>query len=186
MKAVRSTTLILAAVTAGLMAGLFAAFAYSVMPGLKRSGDAAFVEVMQNINVAIVNPLFMTMFMGGLVAGLAAVVANWRSGDPAVRYWAIAGFVCYLVMFLITSGANVPLNDKLAAAGDPAMIADPAAVRAEFEGPWVAWNIARAVVNVGALTCFALALLRSGRQAGVEVIADPRAAKPAPARPMSR
>ncbi|MFD0365913.1 hypothetical protein ACFQZZ_31120 [Nocardia sp. GCM10030253] len=37
----RSTTLILAAVTAGLTAGLFAGFAYAVMPGLKRSGDAA-------------------------------------------------------------------------------------------------------------------------------------------------
>lgn len=165
MRAARSVTLVVAAVTAGLLAGLFAAFAYAVMPGLHRSSDAAFVEVMQNINVAIVNPLFMTLFMGGLAAALAAIVTNWRSGDPAVRYWAIAGFVCYLAMFVITSGANVPLNDKLAAAGDPARIADPGAVRAQFEGPWVAWNIARAIANVGALGCFALALLRFRRTA---------------------
>ncbi|MFI7004451.1 DUF1772 domain-containing protein [Nocardia sp. NPDC050175] len=163
MRAARSVTLVVAAVLTGLMAGLFAGFVYAVMPGLRRSGDAAFVEVMQNINVAIVNPLFMTLFVGGLAAGLAAVVVNWRSGDPAVRYWAIAGFACYLLMFVITSGANVPLNDKLAAAGDPAQIADLAAVRAQFEGPWVAWNIARTVANVGALVCFAVALLRFRR-----------------------
>ncbi|WP_328411094.1 anthrone oxygenase family protein [Nocardia sp. NBC_00403] len=165
MRTARAATLVLATVLAGLTAGLFAGFAYSVMPGLRRSSDTAFVEVMQNINVVIVNPLFMTLFMGGLVAGLAAVVTNWRSDDPAVRYWAIAGFVCYVVMFGITSGANVPLNDKLAAAGDPAQIADLAAVRAQFEGPWVAWNIARAIVNVGALGGFALALLRFRRTA---------------------
>lgn len=159
----RAVTLVLAAVTAGLMAGLFAGFAYAVMPGLRRSDDGAFIEVMQNINVVIVNPLFMTLFAGGLAAGLAAVVTNWRSDDPAVRYWAIAGFVCYLVMFMITSGASVPLNDKLAAAGDLSQIPDPAVVRAQFEEPWVAWNIARTVANVGALGCFALALARFRR-----------------------
>ncbi|MRH89846.1 DUF1772 domain-containing protein [Nocardia sp. SYP-A9097] len=163
MRAARVASLVAAAITAGLMAGLFAGFAYAVMPGLRRGGDAAFVEVMQNINVAIVNPLFMTLFMGGLAVGLAAVVTNWRSGDPAVRYWAIAGFACYVVMFLITSGANVPLNDKLAAAGDPAQIADLAAVRADFEGPWVAWNIARTLASVAALGCFSVALLRFRR-----------------------
>ncbi|MFB7715827.1 MULTISPECIES: DUF1772 domain-containing protein [unclassified Nocardia] len=163
MRSIRTISLVTAAIVTGLMAGLFAGFAYAVMPGLKRSGDAAFIEVMQNINAAILNPLFMTLFMGGLAVGLAAVVTNWRTGDPAVRYWTLAAFACYVVMFAITTGANVPLNDQLAAAGDPATIADPAAVREKFEGPWVAWNIARALVNTAALGCFAAALLRAGR-----------------------
>lgn len=160
----RSATLILAAVTAGLMAGLFAGFAYAVMPALRRSGDAEFIEVMRNINLVIVNPLFMILFVGGLAAGLAAVVTNWRSGDPAVRYWAIAGFACYLAMFLITSGASVPLNDKLAAAGELPQLPDPHAVRTQFEEPWIAWNTARTIANVGALGCFALALSRFRRR----------------------
>ncbi|MEV6558146.1 anthrone oxygenase family protein [Nocardia sp. NPDC051756] len=165
MRAARAATLVVAAVLAGLMAGLFAGFAYSVMPALGRSSDGVFVEVMQNINVVIVNPLFMVLFMGGLAAAVAAVLTNWRPGSAAVRNWAVAGFFCYLLMFAITTGISVPLNDKLAAAGDPAQIADLAAVRAQFEGPWVAWNIARAVASVGALGCFALALLRFRRGA---------------------
>ncbi|MGF6887294.1 putative membrane protein [Nocardia sp. GAS34] len=152
-----SATLVVATIVAGLMAGLFAAFAYAVMPGLKRSGDAAFVEVMQNINVAIVNPLFMTLFMGGVAVGLAAVVTTWRTGDPAVRYLVIAGFVCYVLMFLITSGVSVPLNDQLAAAHPT----DAADARARFEAPWVTWNIARALVSTGSFGAFALALLRA-------------------------
>ncbi len=156
---VRTVSLLAAVVTAGLMAGLFAAFAYAVMPGLRRSGDRSFVEVMQNINVAIVNPLFMTLFMGGLAVAIVAVVVNWRATDPAVRWWALVGLIGYVLMFLITSGANVPLNDQLAAAGDFAALGDPAAVRADFENSWVAWNIARAVAGVGSLVGFAMALL---------------------------
>ncbi|MFI6044596.1 DUF1772 domain-containing protein [Nocardia sp. NPDC051321] len=162
MRAARAAALVAAVVTAGLMAGLFAGFAYSVMPALRHASDGVFVEVMQQINVVIVNPLFMVLFMGGLAAAVAAVLTNWRF--PAARNWAIAGFFCYLLMFAITTGVNVPLNDKLAAAGDPAQIADLAAVRARFEGPWVAWNIARAVASAGALGCFAWALVRFGRR----------------------
>jgi hypothetical protein len=44
-------------------------------------------------------------------------------------------------------GANVPLNDELGDAGSPDRIADLAAVRDDFEDPWVAWNIVRTVVS---------------------------------------
>jgi uncharacterized membrane protein len=49
-------TLVAGTVTTGLMAGLFAAFSYAVMPGLARTDDATFVRSMQRINVAILNP----------------------------------------------------------------------------------------------------------------------------------
>lgn len=57
----------------------------------------------------------------------------------------------YAVAFLLTSGVNVPLNNELARAGDPARIADPAAVRDRFEDTWVAWNAVRAVLCTAAL-----------------------------------
>ena len=45
----------LAAAT-GLMAGLYYAYAYSVMLGLSMTDDRTFVSAMQQINVAIINP----------------------------------------------------------------------------------------------------------------------------------
>ncbi len=51
----------------------------------------------------------------------------------------------------------MPLNDALAAAGEPAALADPAAVRAAFESRWVTWNVVRTLTAAGALVCFAWA-----------------------------
>jgi uncharacterized membrane protein len=55
-------------------------------------------------------------------------------------------------------GRQRPLNDELADAGNPDRIADLAAVRDDFEDPWVAWNIVRTVVSTLALGCLAWAL----------------------------
>jgi uncharacterized membrane protein len=52
----RSGTLAAATLTTGLMAGLYYAYAYSVMLGLSRTDDRTFVSAMQQINVAILNP----------------------------------------------------------------------------------------------------------------------------------
>ncbi|MFC7718442.1 anthrone oxygenase family protein [Nonomuraea recticatena] len=69
----------------------------------------------------------------------------------------------YLVMFAVTSGVNVPLNDQLAKAGDPAGIADLAAVREAFEARWTTWNIVRAIAATGSFGCFVWALILHGR-----------------------
>jgi uncharacterized membrane protein len=72
----------------------------------------------------------------------------------------VAGAVLYAAAFLVTMTLNVPLNEQLAAAGHPDQIADLAAVRAAFEGPWVGWNLLRTALSIGSLTALAIALLR--------------------------
>ncbi|MFG3105589.1 anthrone oxygenase family protein [Streptomyces tendae] len=162
MKNLQQITLILSALATGLMAGLFAAFAYSVMPGLAHSSDRTFVEAMQNINKAILNPVFMLPFMTAVpLLGLATVLA-WRGHGRAALPWLIAALVLYLLAFVITSGLNVPLNDQLARAGNPDHIKDPAAVRADFESTWVAWNIFRALLHTAAFGCLLWTLIVFG------------------------
>ena len=53
-----TATLVAATITNGLMAGLFAAYSYAVMPGLGRAGDRTFVEAVQQTNAAILNGWF--------------------------------------------------------------------------------------------------------------------------------
>ncbi|MFI1397845.1 DUF1772 domain-containing protein [Streptomyces sp. NPDC020681] len=148
-----------ATVTSGLMAGVFFAYATSVMPGLGRSDDRTFIEVMQNIDDAIYNPVFFAAFLGALA--LTALGA-WQQRRAASRGWVFAALVLYAAAFLVTVGVNVPLNDDLVAAGDPERIADPGAVRETFEDPWIAWNIVRTVLSTAALVCLwrATALVR--------------------------
>ena len=154
-----TATLIGATITNGLMAGLFAAYSYAVMPGLARTGDRTFVEAMQQTNAAILNGWFGICFGGALVfAAAAAVLHLGRPGLP----WIVAGLVLYAAVLVITFRINVPLNDRLAAAGDPATLADPAAVRAAFEGVWVRWNVVRAVCSTAAFGCLVGALAVSG------------------------
>jgi uncharacterized membrane protein len=149
-----TTTLVAAAITNGLMAGLFAAFSYAVMPGLARTGDRTFVEAMQQMNAAILNGWFGVCFGGAAVFAALAVVLHL--GRPGLG-WIVAGLVLYVAVLVVTFAVNVPLNDALAAAGN----ADPGEVRARFEAAWVQWNVARAVLSTGAFGCLAWALVVS-------------------------
>jgi uncharacterized membrane protein len=71
-------------------------------------------------------------------------------------------FALYLVAFVSTIRINVPLNDRIKAAGDPELIADLAGVRERFnEARWVRWNIIRTVLSLLAFVLLAVALLNS-------------------------
>jgi uncharacterized membrane protein len=156
-------TLMLALLTVGLMAGIFAAFSLSVMRGLARTSDATFVEAMRRINVEIVNPWFVFCFLGGAVFTLLALffaVRGYPDGAPerAAIGWIIAGLVLYGLSLGVTFLVNLPLNGALAAA-DPA---DPSAARAPFEKRWVQFNAIRTITGVASFVCVAWALHLSG------------------------
>jgi len=163
MRTIQHLSVVGAAVTTGLMAGLFFAFTVAIMPALRGSDDRTFVDVMQRINVSILNPLFLTVFMGGLILTIAAGVLHLGSDHRRVLPWIIAGLVLYVAVLVITGRFNVPLNDQLEAAGDPNTINNLAAVRERFETPWVAWNIARTLANIAACCCLAYGLIVDGR-----------------------
>ena len=144
-----TVVLVAALVAAGLVAGLFYAYACSVMPGIGRGDDRTFVEAMRGINVAIVNPVFLLTFLGApLLAGVAIFL------NPGPRPWVIAGFACLVAMLVITGVVNIPLNNALESGGD-----DYAAVRAGFEAVWVRWNVLRAVVSTAGFGCLVAAVL---------------------------
>ena len=62
--------LIAATLGTGLIGGLFFGFATAVMPGLARTDDRTFVATMQGINEAILNPLFLTVYVARHLLGL--------------------------------------------------------------------------------------------------------------------
>lgn len=159
----QSAALIAAAMTLGIVTGVFQLYAYAIMPGLGRTDDRTFVGAFQQIDAAIINPWFMFSFFGALVfTGLASAL-HLDEGVRSVLPWSAAAFALYLVAFVITIAVNVPLNDKIKAAGDPAQIADLTAVRERFdETRWVSWNLVRAVVSTAALGCLAWALVAHG------------------------
>jgi uncharacterized membrane protein len=154
---VRGPLLVAAAVVAGLQAGTYFTWATGVMPGLAKVDDRTFVHAMQQMNIAIVNPVFIATFLGApALAGAAAVFAG-----PHARPWAIAATALAVGTLVITFAGNIPLNDALDAAGPVDRIKDLAAVRADFEGLWVKLNVARCLTSAGALGALAMAALRA-------------------------
>ena len=138
----------------GLIAGLFFGWVVSVNPGLKRVADDTYIETMQRINVAIVNPVFLLLFMGTPVLLVAAAIAN--TSTSATWLWASAG--TYVVgVFGVTVGRNVPLNNALEefdlAAASPRSMLER---RHSYEIPWVRWHNVRTGANLVALA-FAIA-----------------------------
>ena len=153
----RTPLYLLATLALAGQAGTYFTWATGVMPGLARTTDRTFVEAMQQVNVAIVNPVFLATFVGApVLAGIAVVVA-----PDAARPWAAAALGLAIATVVVTAAANVPLNDALEAAGRVGSIQDLSAVRADFEESWVRWNVVRVLTSAGALGSFAVALLRA-------------------------
>lgn len=167
MRTIQHVSLLGATITTGLMAGLFFAFTFAIMPALRGADDRTFVDVMQRINVSILNPVFLSVFTGGLIITIVAGALHLGADDRSSLPWIIAGLVLYGAVLMITGRFNVPMNDKLDAAGDPNAITDLAAVREDFESPWVAWNVVRTIANIAAFCCLAYGLIVDGRTAAV-------------------
>ena len=164
LKTLSTVSLIAATLTTGMVAGLMADWAYTILPGLGRASDRTFVEGIQQLNRAIQNGWFFLSFLGAILFAALAAFLAWRGHGRDALPWIIAGLVLYLVTFIITVAANIPLNEQLDKAGDPGQIKDLAAVRADFESTWVAWHIVRTVANIAAFACLAWALVIHGGQ----------------------
>ena len=165
MSALRTGSLIGAIITMGLTAGLFWAFAYSVMNALANVDDRTFVNVFNKINVAILNPWFAFCFGGGLVFAIIAALTHLGADHRPVLLWAGVAGVLYVVALAITMGINVPLNNSLALVDPSESAATLAAARQSFEGKWVTWNIVRAGVHTAAFGAMCWALYLAGRHA---------------------
>jgi uncharacterized membrane protein len=148
---------VLAALSAGLMGGLFFAFSTFVMRALGRLRPAVGIAAMQSINIAILNPLFFVLFFGLPLACLVLAAAAWI-GWPKPRSTVLfAGSLVYLIgSFLVTMVFNVPLNNALAAT-DPES-SDGTRVWIRYLSEWTAWNHVRTIASLAAAACFILAL----------------------------
>jgi uncharacterized membrane protein len=163
MEILRAATLVVATITTGLMAGVFAIYANAVMPGLRRSDDRTFVRAFQSIDTAIIIPLFLPRSWGRWECWGGCPRAP--PGRQAVRAsLVLAAFAPYLFAVVSTIAVNVPLNDALKAASDPDRIPDLAALRERFDEPkWSRWNVARAVTTTAAFACLCWALAERGQ-----------------------
>ncbi|NEO84610.1 MAG: DUF1772 domain-containing protein [Spirulina sp. SIO3F2] len=139
--------LILATLLCSLVAGFLFAFATVVMPGIKTLDDREFIRAFQVIDGVIQNnqPLFVAVWMGSIVAAVAAAGLGFGQLDGAQRLLLISAPIIYILgVQLSTFTINVPLNNQLQALSVDAMDAVALkAARLDFEPGWNRWNLVR-------------------------------------------
>ena len=102
-----------AVVLTGLSAGLFYAWSVSVIPGTQKIDDPTYLNTMQSINRAILNPAFFLVFFGSMAFQVIAVIITFDSGST-VFWLLLASSIFYLVGTIGMTGlGNVPLNNQL-------------------------------------------------------------------------
>jgi uncharacterized membrane protein len=135
VETLRDLSLAAALVMTGLMAGIYLAFSTSVLPGLGRTDDGTFVAAMRGLNAAILNPLFLVVFLGPLPLDLVAVGS--RLPDRDGLGWVGLALVLYVATLVVTGAVNVPLNNGLE------QTEPESAARQLFEARWQSWNVVR-------------------------------------------
>lgn len=148
MDSITLIALVLTTVLTGLSAGFFYAWSCSVMPGLAKTDDHTFINAMQTINTAMLNPAFAVRFFGPLVGLPICMILVWQSGTNAALITIFGALIAYAATFVVTMTRNQPMNLELEAAGAFAVIAHPRDTRTYFEGPWVRWNHARTIASI--------------------------------------
>jgi uncharacterized membrane protein len=141
----------------GLMAGFFFAFSVCVMNALARIPPAQGIAAMQSINIVVINPWFLSTFVGTAAACvLLAIFSLVRWHRPGAVYLLVGSLLYLTGVFLVTFVFNVPRNDALAAV-DPAS-ADGASLWAGYVTSWTAWNHVRTVAALAAAALLTIAL----------------------------
>lgn len=150
----------LASLGSGMIAGVFFIFSFAIMRALSRITPFSGMWAMQSINIYILNPVFLGVFLGtGIIcAGLAITgVVRWHLPGSA---WLIAGTMIYIVGSIgVTVIFNVPMNNAL-------MVADPATpeglqVWAKYLTDWTFWNHIRTLASLAACASLIMALVYS-------------------------
>ncbi|RFU84580.1 DUF1772 domain-containing protein [Streptomyces triticagri] len=154
----RAGILFLSIIVTGLLAGVFADWSNTIMPGLGDLDDRTFVLAFQSLDDAINNPLFLGAFtVAPLLIALCAVL-QVRAGQRPVLWWILGGLLCYLVVAVITFGVHLPLNEDIGDAGVPQSAAAAAEARELLdESAWTAWNTVRALAATLSFGCLVLA-----------------------------
>lgn len=148
---------LLAALGCGLIAGVFFAFSTFVMKALAQQPPAQGIATMQSINITVINPWFMTVFLGTSVVCLVLIISSlFRWQQPGTGYLLFSALLYLIGCFGVTMVCNVPLNDALAVANPDSP--EGANLWARYLTNWTFWNHVRAIAAFIAAALFTMAL----------------------------
>ena len=144
MEEIITATLWFAALSVGIMAGVYFTFSMFVMQSLDALEWPAGMVAMQSINRIIVKSLFLPLFFASSLACLLLAVIGVMQWGGAGAWQMVIGGTLYLVgMLVVTMIGNVPLNNALEATDAAGPEAE--AMWRRYMQRWLPWNHVRTV-----------------------------------------
>lgn len=148
---------VLACIFSGTIGGVFFAFSAFITKALARLPTSQGVAAMQQINVVVLNPLFLGIFMGAAVLSLFCVVASFLPWSAPRSPLLLAAGLLYLVgTWGVTIAFNVPRNNRLASTRAESQ--EARAYWLIYVREWCAWNHVRTVAAIASSACCAISL----------------------------
>jgi len=148
----------------GLVAGFLFGFAVVAMPGLKNLSDREFIRAFQVMDRVIQDrqPLFMLVWLGSVVALLAALVMGLLQPDGFTRGLLIAAAALYLLGVQVqTARVHIPLNNEIQTVDVEAIgEAEQKQARERFEARWNRSNQIRTAIALVTMLLLLLVLMR--------------------------
>jgi uncharacterized membrane protein len=152
--------LFITGVSTSLIAGLMFGYSVSVNLGLGRLTDFEYLRAMQNINRAILNPIFFITFVGSLI--LLFLTAILHINDPSTQKFSylVLAFIFYGIHFVITGTRNVPLNNRLEELNlNDLSKEEYSDIRSWYEKSWNRWHTIRTIASIISVTLIFLSLI---------------------------
>ncbi|MEO1377515.1 MAG: anthrone oxygenase family protein [Cyanobacteria bacterium J06635_10] len=149
--------MLITAIGSGVSGGIFYAFSTFVIKALAQQPPAQGIATMQSINITVINPWFMMVFLGTGVACILITIFLLRQWhQPGTIYW-LAGSLLYLIGTIgVTIAFNIPLNDALAAIAPNSV--QGARLWARFLTDWTFWNHVRTAAAILAAIILTISL----------------------------
>ena len=135
-----------------LIAGVFFAFSNFVMKALAAMPSSQGIAAMQSINIVVINPGFLGVFLGTAALSMGVVwLALSGESNPATSLFLGASASYFVGTFLVTMFFNIPLNNQLEHVSS--MDDDKDIFWEHYLNRWTTWN------HVRTLAAFAAALI---------------------------
>lgn len=141
--------LVLATLLTGLTAGLCFTWNNAVTPGIGQLVDMGYLRSFQEMNRAIINPIFLITFFGPFFLHIANIFL-FKSSSGTLLWMVMASAALYIIgLVAVTIFGNVPLNELL----DKTDLMQASAeelklLRDKFEVKWNRFHLIRTVSTI--------------------------------------
>jgi len=139
-----------AAVSSGLIAGVYFAFSGFIMQSFSKLNITQSIAAMNSINKVILRSLFMPLFFGSTIASVLLIIfslIHWSEAGSLIAL--VAGATYFFGMFVCTVMFNVPLNNSLAGIDHTSTNAPQ--IWSHYLKTWTNWNHLRMICSI--VTC---------------------------------